>query len=398
MGRAGRQSVRRVTGRRQAGAAILHRSVTHLAPRRASRDCNLTEPAPRPMATLSSPAAPPARFEAAAAARHRRNDFDVTNTVQVSSTAAVAAAVEALFAGQWPGQPFAPLAQAFDTFDRLFGGRLPGYLGVDTVYHDRQHSLDMSLAMARLLVGYERGAAPDARLGYERAAMAMVTALFHDAGYVREDGDPRGNGAEYTATHVTRSARFIGRFLPTVGMADWVSVATRIVHFSGYEVPFAKIQVSDWRDRKAGHLLGTADLIAQMADRCYLEKCRDRLYPEFVLAGVALGRDASGYVKVRYSSGLDLLRQTPKFVEATMRDRLDGEFGAAYRDLETLYDGHNPYLTAIRQNLGYLAQVLKTENWPMLRRNPPCFTYDANPLPNVRTLMLGHLKSLWGRP
>jgi hypothetical protein len=331
------------------------------------------------------------------ASRFRRNDFDVTNTVQVSQTAPVQAAVEALLAQEWPGQPFAPIATAFETFDQLFGGRLPGYLGVDTVYHDRQHSLDMTLAMARLLVGYERTAAPDEKLGYDRVAMGMVTALFHDSGYVREESDPRRNGAEYTSTHVTRSARFIGRFLPTVGMADWVPIATRIVHFSGYEVPFAKIDVSDWRDRKVGHLLGTADLIAQMSDRCYLEKCRDRLYPEFVLAGVALGRDATGYVKVRYSSGLDLLRQTPKFVEATMRDRLDGEFASAYRHLEVLFDGHNPYLAAIRQNIAYLNQVLKTENWPMLRRNPPCFTYDPNPLPNVRTLMLGHLKELWGR-
>jgi hypothetical protein len=354
---------------------------------------------PTRSATLLAPRSGPpgAAIEPAFAARHRRNDFDVTNTVQVSSTAAVQAAVEQLFAQAWPGLPFAPVAQAFDTFDRLFGGRLPGYLGVDTVYHDRQHSLDMALATARLLVGYEQAASPDARLGYERAAMGMITALFHDAGYVREETDTRRNGAEYTSTHVTRSARFIGRFLPTVGMQSWVPVATRIVHFTGYEVPFAKIDVADWRDRKVGHLLGTGDLIAQMSDRCYLEKCRDRLYPEFVLAGVALGRDASGYVKVRYSSGLDLLRQTPKFVEATMRDRLDGEFGAAYRHLERLFDGQNPYLQAIHQNLAYLQQVLKTENWPMLRRNPPCFTYDANPLPNVRSLMLGHLKELWGR-
>jgi hypothetical protein len=337
------------------------------------------------------------RFEAAAAARHRRNDFDVTNTVQVSSTAAVAQAVEALFAQEWPGQPFTPLARAFETFEQLFGGRLPGYLGVDTVYHDRQHSLDAALAMARLLVGYERGVPADAKLGFDRAAMGMVTALFHDAGLVREETDTRRNGAEYTSTHVTRSARFLGRVLPSIGMAEWVPVATRIVHFSGYEVPFAQIDVTDPRDRKVGHLLGTADLIAQMSDRCYLEKCRDRLYPEFVLAGVALGRDATGYVKVRYSSGLDLLRQTPKFIEVTMRDRLDGEFESAYHYLEVLFDGHNPYMLGIRRNVAYLQQVLKSENWPMLRRNPPCFTYDANPLPNVRTLMLGHLKDLWGR-
>ena len=328
---------------------------------------------------------------------HRRNDYDVTNTVQVSSTAAVARAVEELFRSEWPAQPFQPLAAALETFDALFTGRLPGYNGVDTVYHDRQHTLDVVLAMARLLVGHDRSAAPEARLGYERAAMGLVTAVFHDAGYIREVGDPIKNGAEYTRSHVTRSARFLTRFMPTIGMAAWVPVATRIVHFTGYEIPYAEIDVREPRDRKVGHLLGTADLIAQMSDRCYLEKCRDRLYPEFVLAGMATGKTPDGGVHVRYGSGLDLLRQTPGFVAMVVRDRLDGEFGGAYHCVEPLFGGHNPYMATIRQHVGYLQQVLRTENWPLLRRNPPCFTHDPNPLPNVRQLMLGHLRELWGR-
>ena len=329
--------------------------------------------------------------------RHRRNDFDVTNTVQVSSTEAVTRAVGELLADQWPGRPFEPLTRAFATFDALFTGKLPGYVGVDTVYHDRQHTLDVVLAMARLLVGYERSVSTDLHLGSERAMMGLVTALFHDAGYVRESGDTLRNGAEYTRSHVTRSARFLARFMTTVDMNEWVPVATRIVHFSGYEVPFSAIQVDDPRDRKVGHLLGTADLIAQMADRCYLEKCRDRLYLEFVLGGLATGPGADGALMVRYGSGLDLLRQTPQFVAATMRDRLDGEFGSAYRYLEVLFHGENPYLQAIQQHLAFLQQVLKTESWPLLRRNPPCFTFDPNPLPNVRQLMLGHLRELWSR-
>jgi hypothetical protein len=329
--------------------------------------------------------------------RHRRSDYDVTNTVQVSSTAAVTHAVEELFAAQWPGAPLTPIATALTTFDALFTGRMPGYNGVDTVYHDRQHSLDVVLAMARLLVGYERSVPAEQRLGLERATMGLVTAAFHDAGYIRETADPLKNGAAYTSSHVTRSARFLSRFLPTLGMGDWAPVATRIVHFTGYEMPLSAIAVEDWRDRKVGHLLGTADLIAQMADRCYLEKCRDRLYPEFVLAGVATGRGDDGTLRVRYGSGLDLLRQTPEFVKQTMSERLDGEFGGAYHYVEQLFDGQNPYMLAIQQHLAFLRQVMTTGSWPMLRRNPPCFTYDPNPLPNVRQLMLGHLRELWSR-
>jgi len=330
-------------------------------------------------------------------ARHRRNDFDVTNTVQVSSTVAVTKAVCELFASEWPQQSLAPIRQTLATFDALFTGRLPGYNGVDTVYHDRQHSLDVMLAMARLLVGHERCVRPAERLGFERAAMGFVVAAFHDAGYIREIGDPTPNGALYTSSHVSRSARFLEQFLPTVGMERWIPVATQIVHYSGYEVPFSKISVADPRDHLVGHLLGTADLIAQMSDRCYLEKCRDRLYPEFVLAGTATARTQSGGVHVRYGSGLDLLRQTPNFVDTMMRERLDGQFGSAYRYLEPLFEGENPYLLAIRQHMKFLQRVLQTENWRLLRRSPPCFTFNPNPLPSVRQLMLLHLRDVWGK-
>jgi hypothetical protein len=326
----------------------------------------------------------------------RRNDYDVTNSVQVSSTAAVTAAVRELFAVGWPGESFDRVAIAFEEFERLFAGRMPGYHGVDTVYHDRQHSLDMTLAMARLLLGYEGSVEAHQRFGAERAVMALVTSLFHDAGYIREfDDRQHRNGAEFTLYHVTRSARFLARFLPSIGMESWVPISTRIVHFTGYEIQLSEIQLADGRDRKLGHLLGTADLIAQMADRCYLEKCRDRLYPEFVLGGIAAAQGDDGALHVRYSSGLDLLRQTPRFVRETRAQRLDGEFDHAYRYLEPLFGGKNPYLEAIDRNVDYLLRILRAERWRMLRRNPPLFTSEDNQLGQVRGLMVNRLKALW---
>jgi hypothetical protein len=326
----------------------------------------------------------------------RRNDYDVTNSVQVSSTVAVQSAVGELFAGAWPGESFGRVAAAFEAFERLFTGRMPGYHGVDTVYHDLQHSLDMTLAMARLMAGHERTVPPAQRFGAERAVMALIISLFHDAGYIREAEDRQHrNGAEFTLYHVTRSARFLARFLPTFGMDHWIAVATRVVHFTGYEMDLKQLQLPDPRDRKLGHLLGTADLIAQMADRCYLEKCRDRLYPEFVLGGVAAVPGSNGALKIRYSSGLDLLRQTPQFVRESRVRRLEGEFEHAYRHLEILFDGRNPYIEAIDRNVAFLDRVLRTERWPLLRRNPPLFTSEENQLGLVRGLMVNRLKTLW---
>jgi hypothetical protein len=326
----------------------------------------------------------------------RRSDFDVTNSVQVSSPQAVLAAVETLYRPTWPALSLDPLNQAFAHFERLFAGEVPGWHGVDTVYHDRQHTLDITLALARLLVGYERQQEEPDRLGGTRAMIGVITGLFHDVGYLRRADDRECNGAEFTRTHVSRGARFLEEYLPVIGLGAWVPVAREIIHFTGYEVPFANIEakVSDPRDIVVGHLLGTADMIAQMADRCYLEKCRDRLYAEFVLGGVALPF-SEGYPQVKYASGLDLLRQTPEFVSDVRAKRLDRDFRAAYRYLEILYGGSNPYLEAIDRNIEFLRQVLRSENWQLLRRRPPIFAATDDPMSTMRGLMLGHIKKVW---
>ena len=115
-----------------------------------------------------------------------------------------------------------------------------------------------------------------------------------------------------------------------------------------------------------------------------------------VLAGVALPIGENGHVKVRYASGLDLLRQTPKFVFDMRAKRLDGEFNRAYRYLEVLYGGHNPYMASIDRNLEYLQRILRSENWRLLRRQPPVFTGVEDSMATTRTLMLGAIKKVWG--
>jgi hypothetical protein len=305
----------------------------------------------------------------------RRNDYDVTNIVQVSNPAKVRRAVRELFADTFPGASFDKLWLAFYDFERLFSGKFPGYQGCDTTYHDVQHTLDMTLALARLVAGYERSVEPADRLGSRRAQMAIITSLFHDSGYIRHMERDREfrNGAEFTLYHVSRSADFLRRYLPELGLSKDVAVSSMIVHFTGYELDLDHIELDDPRDAICGHLLGTADLVAQMADRCYLEKCRDRLYQEFVLGGVAVESARSGEFRVRYESGIDLLKKTPIFYQQVSRERLYSKFNRAYRYIEVLYDGQNPYVDAIRSNMTHLIRILKSGDWTMLRRSPPYF-------------------------
>jgi hypothetical protein len=308
----------------------------------------------------------------------RRSDHDVTNTVQVSDPVAVHAAVVGILSRLHPGQRFERLERAYRDAVRLFKGEYPGFRGCETWYHDLQHTLDMTLALARLIDGHDQSEPPAARIGAERAEVAIVLGLFHDSGYMRRVTDSRHqHGAEYTRTHVTRSARFLAEYLPAVGYPQHVAVVARIVHFTGYEVAFDRIVVDDPLWKRAGHLVGTADLIAQMADRCYLEKCRDRLYKEFLLGGVARQARPDGNDFVMYSSPRDLLLKTPGFCAKTRRERLDQAFGGIYRYAGIHFGGPNHYIESIDASLVHLERVIAADDWALLRRQPPCFTVEV---------------------
>ena len=328
----------------------------------------------------------------------RRSDYDVTNRVQVSDPASVSAAVQAIYSDLYPHKSLKPLHTAFADFARMYRGEDPRFHGCETTYHDMQHSLDVTLALARHIDGYERQARPSKRLGPKRAMVGILTALYHDVGYLRSTRDRHHkHGAEYTLTHVTRSGSFLGDYLARVGLGSEAAIADEMVQYTGYERDINKIQLGDDNYTQLGFLLGTSDLTAQMADRCYLEKCRDRLYEEFVMGGMARRTLPDGRVIVIYSSPRDLLQKTPGFFDKTRLDRLDGTFAAAHRFVEKHFGGQNLYMDALRRNLEHLGKVIRDDGWSLLRRRPPLFTAEEmrwKPLPGLRSqrAQASHLK------
>lgn len=300
--------------------------------------------------------------------KNRYSEYDVTGRVKVNDPQAVKTAVLRIFTGLYPDAGHGPMARAFDDVGRLFGGQYPGYRASDTAYHDLQHSLDMTLATARILDGYERSNHGHQRLGPERFLMGVISGLFHDVGYIRRRHDTRhSNGAEYSHCHVARSARFLKTYLPTIGMKGYAGVASRIVHFTSFEKPLAQLKIYNEKDRFIGCVLATADLLAQMSDRCYPEKCRDRLYPEFVIAGLDRKRNPDGATEIIYASGEDLLAQTPRFFRFVL-ERLDTHLDSVYRHLEVPFKGRNPYLEELFNNMRHLDQLLARNDLSRLRR------------------------------
>ena len=299
----------------------------------------------------------------------RQNQNDVTNRVNVEDPAQVRDEVVALYTARYPGVELAPLERAFSDFKALFEGSYPGYLACDTLYHDMRHTLDMTLAAARLVDGHERGCAAADRLGPRRAVLAVLIALLHDSGYLKRSSEGSvENGAVFTKTHVSRGADFISTYLPQVGFGAEAALAARLVHFTGYEMEIDEIRIEDPKDRLVGCLVGTADLIGQMSDRMYLEKCREFLYREFVWGKIARERLPDGYEVVRYASPEDLIIKTPGFYEYVARTRIRKKLGNVDRFAEAHFDGPSLYQSEIDRNMDFLRATIETADFGRLRR------------------------------
>ena len=283
--------------------------------------------------------------------RTQQAQMDVSNTVDVSDPLAVSVAVHDILTGCYRGYDFSAVDALIADFSRLYRGHFPGFNACDIGYHDMQHVLDVTLAMARLLDGHDRGNLADLYLGPDLALAGIAAALFHDSGYIRRIRDSRNkNGAAYTRVHVSRSARFIAEYLPQSAAFPVTGVCTRIVHFTGYEIDPSDIPVADARERRLGELLGTADLIAQMADVDYTRKCREHLYEEFRIGGLA-GEHASQYAGATvFRSPQHLLESTPEFMRNAISLRLEGHFGGAFQFAAVHFGGENLYMDAIQRN------------------------------------------------
>jgi hypothetical protein len=301
----------------------------------------------------------------------RRSDYDVTDKIRSTDPIAVGDEVVHLFLGLYPDSDPRPIERAFTDMSLLYHGKHPDYHPCDTEYHDIQHVLDVTLAMARLLDGYERYRDGYAPLPPEYFSVGVVTALFHDVGYLRRRNDHKHRyGAEYTLSHVSRGSHFLRAYLPRIGLKRYAADAAQLIHFTGYERQPETIRLDDPVLRRVGEILGTADIIAQMSDRCYLEKCRDRLYPEFVLGGLTRRKMPNGRIVTVFKSGDELVRKTPGFYANASR-RLDLQLHRAYLYADKHFGGHNIYIEEMNKNVKHAELAMSASERGLLRRAPP---------------------------
>jgi hypothetical protein len=301
----------------------------------------------------------------------RGNELDVSSSIDTTSPETVNAEVDRIYQNLYEEDSTLLIDQAFHDANLLYAGAFPGYHACDTAYHDIQHVLDVTLAMARLIDGYQRSHAGPEPIGPDLFRLGVITALFHDCGYVRRlDDSVHTNGAELTLKHVSIGSTFLHDYFNRLGMPENAEIAAQLIHYTGYETPVSSIRVPSPIYRLLGSLLGSADIIAQMSDRCYLEKCRDRLYPEFVAAGIATKRMPSGEEQVMFASGEDLVMKTPNFYQGASK-RLNVDLGGCHTYVQNHFGGQHLYLEELNKNIQFAEELRKENDTSALRRIPP---------------------------
>ncbi|MCP4669546.1 MAG: hypothetical protein GY849_24695, partial [Deltaproteobacteria bacterium] len=140
--------------------------------------------------------------------------IQIEDLVDVDDPFAVLDEVKTIIGMIFPEFDFKPLDMIFKDILRLFRGHYPGYRKCNTDYHDLKHTTDTFLATASLIHG---ASLCGQRLNERNVGLGLVSALFHDTGYIQKSDDLSGTGAKYTLEHISRSIEFMCAYLTEKG-------------------------------------------------------------------------------------------------------------------------------------------------------------------------------------
>jgi hypothetical protein len=231
---------------------------------------------------------------------------------------------------------------------KLFNGNFPGYRRSNTIYHDLNHTLDCLLVTAKLIHGAFLNGVSFAQ---KEVTLGLISALLHDTGYIQAAGDDTGTGAKYTVCHIERSIGFMNKYFHDHRFpSEYFPICSNLLRCTGLDVKIDEIKFQSREHEILGKILGTADLLGQMADENYLEKL-PFLYDEFKEGGVP-----------GYSDQYDLLAKTPAFWEM-VKERLMLELGQVDRYLRDYFQvlwgiNQDLYRQAIDRNIERLQAFL----------------------------------------
>jgi hypothetical protein len=294
----------------------------------------------------------------------RLSQFDPSGEVDLEDAAAVESRICAILDRQYAGSYDVKLLRsAIADVVRAYRGKYPGLLRCDALYHDLRHALETGLTLTRLLDGYATHHPPSSMAGIDadHALLGILLALFHDIGLLRRDSEAHLWGPALTPVHEERGVEFMQAYLSHTTLSSYAGetkliMATKLI----YEMP------DSWTEgeRTLARLIATSDLVSQLSDRDYLEKCRDFLFLEFSAFGLAGKPDSP------YPDSQTLLKKTPEFVEGFLKRRLNDDFQGVRSYLRVHMNGADPWQDAQDRNISFLKTLLESQDLDLLRRNP----------------------------
>ncbi|MFN2365902.1 MAG: hypothetical protein ABR523_05500 [Desulfurivibrionaceae bacterium] len=243
----------------------------------------------------------------------------------------------------------APIERIYGDIIRLFTGEYPGYRASNTRYHNLEHTCSSALAAARLIHGlHVQGEVFSPRL----VELCLIGTLFHDTGLIQTEEEVEGTGARHTIGHEDRSIAVMGKYLAEKGYSpEDIRDCGHMIKGTELFFPMEEIPFDSEEVRTMGKVVGTADLVAQMADRNYQEKL-PLLFLEFQEAGLE-----------GFESPLELFRKTEEFYRKVARKRMTGVLGgisaaALYHFRERWKIDKNLYEEAIKYNIRQMKETV----------------------------------------
>jgi hypothetical protein len=264
------------------------------------------------------------------------------------SMKAIFSSVKKIFCYHYDKKSFKEIAKCFKQVKNLFEGNYPGYSKCNTKYHNLHHTMNVFLAVARLMDGYNL---KQDKMSERLTLNLLKAGLLHDTGYIQEKWDNEGTGAKHTTNHVGRSIAFIvknrGDFSTSKEDVDSI---TKLIRCSEIKCKLNTIPFASEEEKNACMILGSADILGQMSDREYLERLLF-LYNEMKEAGVP-----------GYTTEFDIIKSTLELYN-TVKKKLNNTFKEVYIYAEVHFNERNRinknlYIEAIENNIQYIEKII----------------------------------------
>ncbi len=223
----------------------------------------------------------------------------------------------------------------------------------DCRYHNIEHTLRASLCYVHILEGAWRAQElPEKKL----ASLGLIAVLFHDTGYLKDKKDQKGTGAKHTRHHPERSARFFRDWAMTVGMNSTdLKRVEKFINITDLinETSIGNQLLTD-SENQIRYMVGSADLIGQIADPGYPFKLQD-LFGEFQ---EATAHDPS--LKCNFPDSYEmLLRSTRGFYEHFVQELLNKEYrGICHLLKATDETADDFYAQSMERNIEYIDKMV----------------------------------------